>query len=157
MIKYLISSQPSISQLYFSEYKWKVNLEWLRNLFIFFKVSKINGKTEKDDKWSYTVCKGKKCILIFVFCVILCFSTHFLCLYAVSFFLHNAYWTYSCWLDWQMFMLCYVSLDGGTEERENSERNKEKVSLKKKIYWFFFFLLFRCILHVHPYIFTCSS
>lgn len=48
-----------------------------------------------------------------------------------------------------MFMLCYVSLDGGTEERENSGRNKEKVSLKKKIYWFFFFfLLFRCILHV---------
>lgn len=46
-------------------------------------------------------------------------------------------------------MLCYVSLDGGTEERENSGRNKEKVSLV-----FFFFLLFRCILHVHPYIFT---
>lgn len=49
-------------------------------------------------------------------------------------------------------MLCYVSLDGGTEERENSGRNKEKVSLKKKIYWFFFFYFLDAFyMYIHTY------
>lgn len=42
-------------------------------------------------------------------------------------------------------LLCYVWLEGGTEERENSGRNKEKVSLKKKLLLWGFFLHLRCI------------
>lgn len=38
-------------------------------------------------------------------------------------------------------MLCDVLLDVGTEERANSGRNKEKVSLKKKLN---VFKVFRC-------------